>query len=103
MELTPWKRCLQQLEGELTAQQFNTWIRPLHVIENNNAVHLLAPNRFVQNWVSERYLTRIEELLSNKNPEHGKVLVKLDVGSRSVKTVPEKGASFRIEIPHQAA
>ena len=94
VELTPWKRCLQQLEGELTAQQFNTWIRPLHVIENNNAVHLLAPNRFVQNWVSERYLTRIEELLSNKNPEHGKVLVKLDVGSRSVKTAPEKGASL---------
>ena len=83
MELTPWKRCLQQLEGELTAQQFNTWIRPLHVIENKNAVHLLAPNRFVQNWISERYLSRIEELLSNKTPEQERVLVKLDVGSRS--------------------
>ena len=81
MELTPWKRCLQQLEGELTAQQFNTWIRPLHVIENKNAVHLLAPNRFVQNWISERYLSRIEELLSNKTPEKERVLVKLDVGS----------------------
>ena len=83
MELTPWKRCLQQLEGELTAQQFNTWIRPLHVIENKNAVHLLAPNRFVQNWISERYLSRIEELLSNKTSEQERVLVKLDVGSRS--------------------
>ena len=77
MELTPWKRCLQQLEGELTAQQFNTWIRPLHVIENKNAVHLLAPNRFVQNWVSERYLSRIEELLSNKGSDREKVHVKL--------------------------
>ena len=83
MELTPWKRCLQQLEGELTAQQFNTWIRPLHVIENKNAVHLLAPNRFVQNWISERYLSRIEELLSAKTPEQERILVKLDVGSRS--------------------
>ena len=86
MELTPWKRCLQQLEGELTAQQFNTWIRPLHVVEINNAVHLLAPNRFVQNWISERYLSRIEELLSNKNPGQEKVLVRLDVGSRTAKT-----------------
>ena len=86
MELTPWKRCLQQLEGELTAQQFNTWIRPLHVIENNDAVHLLAPNRFVQNWISERYLSRIEELLSNKNTDHGKLMVKLGVGSRGAKT-----------------
>jgi len=86
VELTPWKRCLQQLEGELTAQQFNTWIRPLHVIENKNAIHLLAPNRFVQNWISERYLSRIEELLSNKTPEQERVLVKLDVGSRSAST-----------------
>ena len=86
VELTPWKRCLQQLEGELTAQQFNTWIRPLHVIENKNAVHLLAPNRFVQNWISERYLSRIEELLSNKTPEQQRILVKLDVGSRSTNT-----------------
>ena len=86
MEPTPWKRCLQQLEGELTTQQFNTWIRPLHVVENNNAVHLLAPNRFVQNWISERYLSRIEELLSNKNTGQEKVLVSLDVGSRSTKT-----------------
>ena len=54
-----------------------------HVIENKNAVHLLAPNRFVQNWISERYLSRIEELLSNKTPEQERVLVKLDVGSRS--------------------
>ena len=86
MELTPWKRCLQQLEGELTAQQFNTWIRPLHVIENNDAVHLLAPNRFVQNWISERYLSRIEELLSDKDADRGKLMVKLGVGSRATKT-----------------
>ncbi len=86
MESTPWKRCLQQLEGELTTQQFNTWIRPLHAVENNNAVHLLAPNRFVQNWISERYLSRIEELLSNKNTGQEKILVRLGVGSRSTKT-----------------
>ena len=82
METTPWKRCLKQLEGELTAQQFDTWIRPLHVIENNNAIQLLAPNRFVQDWISERYLSRIEELLSDRLPNQQKVTVKLEVGSR---------------------
>ena len=90
MELTPWKRCLQQLEGELTAQQFNTWIRPLHVIENNDGVHLLAPNRFVQNWISERYLSRIEELLANKSSDRGKMLVRLGVGSRSADMKQQK-------------
>ena len=96
MELTPWKRCLQQLEGELTAQQFNTWIRPLHVIENNDAVHLLAPNRFVQNWINERYLSRIEELLSNKNDDRGRLLVKLGVGSRSAKTDQQTSAKKNV-------
>ena len=90
MELTPWKRCLQQLEGELTTQQFNTWIRPLHVIENNDGVHLLAPNRFVQNWISERYLSRIEELLANKSSDRGKMLVRLGVGSRSADMKQQK-------------
>jgi chromosomal replication initiator protein len=82
VEMTPWKRCLEQLEGELTAQQFDTWIRPLHAIEDNNTIQLLAPNRFVQDWIGERYLSRIEELLSNKLPDEEKISVKLDVGSR---------------------
>ena len=94
MEMTPWKRCLEQLEGELTAQQFDTWIRPLHAIEDNNAIQLLAPNRFVQDWISERYLSRIEELLSNKLPHEEKISVKLDVGSRgSLTPTKQQGAS----------
>ena len=92
--MTPWKRCLEQLEGELTAQQFDTWIRPLHAIEDNNAIQLLAPNRFVQDWISERYLSRIEELLSNKLPHEEKISVKLDVGSRgSLAPTKQQGAS----------
>ena len=94
METTPWKRCLEQLEGELTAQQFDTWIRPLHAIEDNNAIQLLAPNRFVQDWISERYLSRIEELLSNKLPHEEKVSIKIDVGSRgSLTPIKQQGAS----------
>ncbi|MBK68443.1 MAG: chromosomal replication initiation protein DnaA, partial [Legionellales bacterium] len=89
METTPWKHCLEQLEGELSTQQFDTWIRPLHVIEKNGSVRLLAPNRFVQDWISERYLSRIQELLSNSHPSKEKVLVSLDVGSRKPKTENE--------------
>ena len=96
METTPWKRCLEQLEGELTAQQFDTWIRPLHAIEDNNAIHLLAPNRFVQDWISERYLSRIEELLSSKLPLEEKISVKLAVGSRgSLAPAKQQGAPAR--------
>ena len=83
MGISPWKRCLERLEGELSPQQFNTWIRPLHAIESDNAVHLLAPNRFVLDWISERYLTRIEELLTGEQLNGERISLKLEIGSRN--------------------
>lgn len=83
MGLSPWKRCLERLEGELSPQQFNTWIRPLHAIEKDASVRLLAPNRFVLDWVSERYLSRMEELLSDGPLENEQISLKLEIGSRS--------------------
>ena len=43
--ISPWKRCLERLEGELSPQQFNTWIRPLHAIESDDAVHSACPEQ----------------------------------------------------------
>jgi chromosomal replication initiator protein len=80
---TPWKRCLERLEGELSPQQFNTWIRPLHAIEKDGSVRLLAPNRFVLDWVSERYLSRMEELLGSAPDENEQISLKLEIGSKS--------------------
>ncbi|HXC40542.1 MAG TPA: chromosomal replication initiator protein DnaA [Burkholderiales bacterium] len=60
-----WQACLSQLEKELPAQQFNTWIRPLNVDAEgvgDGELRLLAPNRFVLQWVKERFLSRIETL-----------------------------------------
>ena len=62
MQTSIWKRCLERLEEELSPQQFNTWIRPLHATGDERALRLLAPNRFVQEWVKERFLERIGEL-----------------------------------------
>ena len=59
-----WKNCLDQLESKLSAQQFNTWIRPLHVIEDDQSLRLLAPNRFVLDWVNEHFLNTITELVA---------------------------------------
>lgn len=83
MGTTPWKRCLERLEGELSPQQFNTWIRPLHAIEEKGAIQLLAPNRFVLDWVSEKYLSRMEELLSNAADEKEQIFLNLEIGSKS--------------------
>jgi chromosomal replication initiator protein len=60
-----WDQCLAHLERELSPQQFNTWIRPLHVVANDNELRLLAPNRFVKDWINERFLNRIGEILED--------------------------------------
>ncbi len=57
-----WRHCLNRLENELTDQQFNTWIRPLHAVQRDNCLTLLAPNRFVMDFVSETYLMRVNEI-----------------------------------------
>lgn len=57
-----WQDSLSKLAHELPAQQFNTWIKPLKPIVNNNELSLMAPNRFVLDWVKDKFLTRIEEL-----------------------------------------
>src|SRR4051812_595873 len=60
-----WLSCLSRFEKELPAQQFNTWIRPLKLDADavpSGELRLLAPNRFVLQWVKERFLPRIEAM-----------------------------------------
>ena len=57
-----WSFCLSRLEQELPQQQFNTWIKTLRAEPGEGGWALVAPNRFVLQWVRERYLRRVEEL-----------------------------------------
>ena len=60
--MSVWAQCLSILEDELPAQQFNTWLRRLPVSEAEDLLILKAPNRFVADWVRDRYLDRIASL-----------------------------------------
>jgi chromosomal replication initiator protein len=59
-----WRQCCLSLQDELPSQQFSTWIRPLQIHQNNaGTLCLFAPNRFIRDWVKNKYLLRIEQLL----------------------------------------
>ncbi len=75
-----WLRCVEFLQDELPAQQFNTWIRPLAASGEDGELRLLAPNRFIRDWVSDKFLGRIQELALEFSPGRP-VAVLLDVGS----------------------
>jgi len=76
-----WDKCLSRLEGELSSQQFNTWIRPLHAVDTESGLRLLAPNRFVLDWVGERFLKSIEAFASDILNKPAKV--SLEIGSQT--------------------
>jgi chromosomal replication initiator protein len=82
-----WKQCADRLEEELSPQQFNTWIRPLQAVQDGQMLRLLAPNRFVMDWVRERFLDRISELVAEATPGTG-VGVNVEVGSQTRQPAP---------------
>ena len=82
-----WNRCLRVLESELPEQQFNTWVRPLQAIERDGELKLLAPNRYVIEWLGQNSLPRIKELIRAFAEEPAPELV-LDVGTRAGVAAP---------------
>lgn len=83
MEHSLWQNCLSVLQEELPAQQFSMWIRPLQCQVKENIVTLYAPNRFVLDWVREKYVARINELITMQD-ESNPPLLRFDVGSSDV-------------------
>jgi chromosomal replication initiator protein len=80
--LALWDECVRCLQDELPAQQFNTWIRPLRASESDSGLVVSAPNRFVKDWVKDKFSNRIESLLEELNG--GQVLsFQLDIGAQS--------------------
>lgn len=80
MSSSLWKSCLDRLEEELSSQQINTWVRPLQAMHDGEVLRLLAPNRFVLDWVKQRFLERITTLVKELDPQ---AVVVLEVGTQS--------------------
>lgn len=86
MSATLWEKCLDSLQDEFPSQQFNTWIRPLQAEHVDNKLVLLAPNRFVLDWIVEKFLSRIKELASQFSDTAEPPLVTLEIGSKRIDT-----------------
>jgi chromosomal replication initiator protein len=82
-----WNSCLQQLKDELPSQQFSMWIRPLQIDCTEDTLTLFAPNRFVLDWVREKYIHKINEILARLCGDDAPKL-RFDVGNRPIR--PER-------------
>ena len=85
MSVELWQQCVELLRDELPSQQFNTWIRPLQVEAEGEELRVYAPNRFVLDWVNEKYMGRLLELLGERG--NGQIpAISLLIGSRRSRT-----------------
>ena len=94
-----WEQCLTHLETELSEQQFNTWILPLQVTLNDNVLELLAPNRFVMDWVRKNFLIQIQKiihLLDDSKSMH----VSIGIGSIKKQETESKPKSIESHKTH---
>ena len=67
-ELHFWGECKKTLERDLPVEEYSTWIAPLTLEQNNGSNPLsysvLAPNKFISDWVEDNYGSTIKERLS---------------------------------------
>lgn len=90
-----WQSCLSQFKKELPAQQFSTWIQPLILGPENTPageLNLVAPNRFVLQWVKERFVSRIEAMAA----EFFSSPVRVSLSLVNVESAPATPAARRI-------
>jgi chromosomal replication initiator protein len=95
-ETTLWNRCIRDLQAELPEQQFNTWIRPLQAVEDEGRLRLLAPNRFVVDWLQEHYIQRILEIIDGSG---GNTELVVEVGSRQAAAEPQQRSALLMPRP----
>ncbi|WP_333679706.1 chromosomal replication initiator protein DnaA [Dyella sp.] len=86
-----WRRCLERLEAELSAEDLHTWLMPLQAREDVDGLQLYAPNSYTLDVVRDRYLSRIEAVVSLLNGQS--LLVRLEVGSSAVAAVNGRHSS----------
>lgn len=80
MSMEIWNNCLNRLQQELPAQQYNTWIQPLTLSSDstNEQLILIAPNRFVRDWVDNKFINHINQAIQNITSEPA-ATVRIDV------------------------
>ncbi|TIC80545.1 chromosomal replication initiator protein DnaA [Crenobacter intestini] len=96
-----WPACLERLAAELSSQQFNTWIKPLAAELGDEGLVLLAPNRFILQFIKDRFLDRIQGLV---NELAGEIPIELRVGAgMKPVTPPSVSAAAPRPAPAQPA
>lgn len=104
-----WLDCVNKLKEDLPPQQFNTWIKPLKFDSSNGSPRLIAPNRFVMQWVKDKFLARIEKMAEDhfskplslqlslpENPPENPAAPAIEATRKTIAKSPSKSEQSRL-------
>lgn len=98
MDTSLWTRCAQMLEADLPETQYNTWVRPLQAVAGEGALKLLAPNRFVVDWINTNLLPRIADWVRGEVQGDAPIIT-VEVGALPDEPQPAAAASPTLPRP----
>lgn len=97
-----WQQCLDRLQEELPATQYSMWIRPLQAEHDEDTLTLYAPNRFVLDWVRDKYQDNINSFLVEAMGSDVPTL-RFDIGSKKPAQAPSDSNAKAASSPQAAA
>ena len=106
-----WGECKKTLEKDLTVEEYSTWIAPLMLEENNGSNPLsysvLAPNKFISDWVEDNYGSAIKERLSAITSNRDlnlqfEIYVDYQEGVEKVDKVPDNVPTEKLASPKKS-
>ena len=81
--MPPWETCLQKLQEHISADAFDSTIRPLQAQPFQGGIKLYAPNRYIRDEVKREYLPLIVELLAEFGGDSLVEALEIEVGQPS--------------------
>ncbi|MFH1063069.1 MAG: chromosomal replication initiator protein DnaA [Candidatus Omnitrophota bacterium] len=84
-----WAEILSVLKKDITAQSFETWLKPLSAVELTDDLFTVAvPNKFFKEWLNDHYAPAIRKAAGLINKTN--LRVDFIINSSSANPVPEK-------------
>src|ERR1700730_6379609 len=95
-----WQRAADRIRESLGQVGYETWIGPLNFVGLEDRMAMIeAPNRFFRDWVSDRYLDLLQQVLSAELGET--VEVKLILGKDTLASKVVNGGTNGNGHSHQ--
>jgi chromosomal replication initiator protein len=83
-----WNQALLEVRERIGKQNYETWIKPIRFASRNKSeINLEVPNKFFRDWLTEHYLTQIEDILSSLAKDRVRIVLEVNEKLESRSTV----------------